>query len=89
MPVTLRSRDHAEQFCLPPYNPELNPCEQLWDIIKDEIGNRVFETVEELREATLPALQRYWDDAAVVLRLMGRSWLLDQVNASNKTAESH
>jgi hypothetical protein len=27
---------------LPPYWPELNPCEQLWDIIKDEIGNRVF-----------------------------------------------
>ena len=56
---------------LPPYNPELNPCEQLWDIIKDEIDNRVFEAVEELREATLPALQRYWDDAAAVLRLAG------------------
>jgi transposase len=74
---------------LPPYNPELNPCEQLWDIIKDEIGNRVFATVEELREATLPALQRYWDDAAAVLRLVGRSWLLNQVNASNKTVESY
>jgi transposase len=72
----------------PPYKPELNPCEQLWDIIKDEIGNRVFETVVELREAILPALQRYWDDAAAVLRLVVRSWLLDQVNASNKTAVS-
>ena len=48
-------------------------------MIKDEIGNRVFATVEELREATLPALQRYWNDAAAVLRLVGRSWLLDQV----------
>ena len=74
---------------LPPYNPEPNPCEQLWDIIKDEIGNRVFETVEELREVTLPVLQRYWDDASAVLRLVGRSWLLDQVNASNKKVESH
>lgn len=33
---------------LPPYSPELNPCEQLWDIIKDEIGNRVFATIGEL-----------------------------------------
>ncbi len=74
---------------LPPYNPELNPCEQLWDRIKDEIGNRIFATVEELREATLPALLRYWDDAAAVLRLVGRCWLLDQVNTSNKTVESH
>jgi len=49
----------------------------------------VYRTVEDLREATLPALRRYWDDAAAVLRLVGRSWLLDQVNASNKTAVSH
>ena len=23
---------------LPPYSPELNPCEQLWDVIKDSEG---------------------------------------------------
>jgi hypothetical protein len=40
-------------------------------------------------QATLPSLKRYWDDATGVLRRVGRSWLLDQVNASNKTAESH
>ena len=39
---------------LPPYSPELNPCEQLWDIVKDDIGNRVFQTIEELRDATHP-----------------------------------
>lgn len=67
---------------LPPYSPELNPCEQLWDIIKDEIGNRVFATIAELRRATLPALQRYWSDPAGVLRLIGRDWILAQANAS-------
>ena len=68
---------------LPPYSPELNPCEQLWDIIKDEIGNRVFATIEELRSATLPALQRYWDEPASVLRLIGREWIRSQANASH------
>jgi hypothetical protein len=34
-------------------------------------------------------LQRYWNDAAAVLRLVGRGWLLDQVNALNKTAVSY
>jgi transposase len=24
---------------LPPYNPELNPCEQLWDVIKDDTNS--------------------------------------------------
>jgi len=74
---------------LPPYSPELNPCEQLWDIVKDDIGNRVFQTIEELREATIPTLTRYWDDAAAVLRLIGREWILFQANASRKTLVSH
>jgi len=68
---------------LPPYSPELNPCEQLWDIIKDEIGNRVFATIEELRKATLPALQRYWSDPSRVLQLIGREWILAQANTSH------
>lgn len=74
---------------LPPYSPELNPCEQLWDIVKDDIGNRVFQTIEELRDATLPTLKRYWDDAAAVLRLIGREWILIQVNGSKKILMSH
>ena len=68
---------------LPPYNPELNPCEQLWDMIKDGIGNRVFPTIEALREAMLPELERFWNDMAGVLRLIGRPWLLDQANATH------
>jgi transposase len=74
---------------LPPYCPEFNPCEQLWDIVKDGIGNQVFSSIEEVRQATIPTLRRYWDDAAAVLRLVGRGWMLDQVNASNKTAVSY
>jgi len=73
---------------LPPYSPELNPCEQLWDIVKDDIGNRAFETIEALREAMLPTLKRYWDDAAAVLSLVGREWMLSQANASPKNQVS-
>jgi transposase len=74
---------------LPPYSPELNPCEQLWDLIKDEIGNRVYDTIEELREATIPALRRYWDDASAVLSLVGRDWLRSQANTMRKTHVSY
>ena len=73
---------------LPPYSPELNPCEQLWDIIKDEIGNRVFPTIEELRKASLPALKRYWDDPGLVLQLIGREWIRAQANSSPKNQMS-
>lgn len=84
-----RLPDRIRIVDLPPYSPELNPCEQLWDLIKDEIGNRVFATIEALREAMLPALQRWWSDAEAVLRLIGRSWLLDQANASRPIRESY
>lgn len=70
---------------LPPYSPELNPCEQLWDLIKDRLGNRIFESIEELREATVPILKAWWSDAEAVLSLVGRPWLHNQANALWKT----
>jgi transposase len=69
---------------LPPFSPELNPCEQLWDLVKDRIGNRVFETIKELREAMEPVLAEWWTDPQRVLSLIGRPWLHDQANASSK-----
>ena len=69
---------------LPPYSPELNPCEQMWDIVKDETCNQVQATVAALRDRMRPTLQRYWEDAKSVLRLIGRDWLLLQLNATQK-----
>ena len=36
---------------LPPYSPELNPVEGLWDQIKDCLCNRVFPTLDDLEQA--------------------------------------
>lgn len=69
---------------LPPYSPELNPCEQMWDIVKDETCNQVFTSVTALRDRMRPTLQGYWEDAQCVLRLIGRHWLLVQLNAMRK-----
>ncbi len=33
-----RLPDRVRIIDLPPYSPELNTCEQLWDMIKDELG---------------------------------------------------
>ncbi|MEI6072391.1 MAG: hypothetical protein WCS31_11410 [Verrucomicrobiae bacterium] len=71
---------------LPPYSPELNPCEQLWDILKDTEGfaNELFDSIDKLRDALLPGLRRFWEDAGKVLSLVGRPWLHAQANASAK-----
>jgi transposase len=70
---------------LPPYSPEHNPCEQLWDLVKDELGNRIFSTIEALREALHPILRRWWEDSRRVLDLVGRPWLSLEANTSSKT----
>lgn len=68
---------------LPPYSPELNPCEQLWDVLKDETANLLLHTIDSLRDALLPGLKRFWEDSALVLSLIGRPWLQDQANTSS------
>lgn len=35
---------------IPPYTPELNPCEQVWQYIKQRYKNKHFATMEELKE---------------------------------------
>lgn len=35
---------------IPPYNPELNPCEQVWQYIKNRFKNQRFETMESLKK---------------------------------------
>lgn len=35
---------------IPPYSPELNPCEQVWQYIKKRFKNKTFENMELLRE---------------------------------------
>lgn len=73
---------------LPPYSPELNPCEQLWDIIKDSTCNQIHATVGALRQAMAATLRRYWEDAESVLHLIGRDWFLVELNATRKSRVS-
>jgi transposase len=36
----------------PPYSPELNPIEKLWQFVKDHtIKNRIYKTLQELEDA--------------------------------------
>jgi transposase len=35
---------------IPPYSPELNPSEKIWGYLKQKYKNRVFETLENVKE---------------------------------------
>ena len=48
---TLSVPDGIHFLFLPPYSPELQPCERLWPLANEAIANRRFETLDELQEA--------------------------------------
>jgi len=35
---------------IPPYSPELNPCEQVWQYIKNRYKNKKFDTMKNLKD---------------------------------------
>jgi len=67
---------------LPPYSPELNPVEKLWDVMKDTICNRCFNTLEELEDVITDFLRPYWEDGRKVYSLIGNSYLPSKLNAT-------
>ena len=42
--------DNIYLLRIPPYSPELNPCEQVWQHIKNRYKNQLFKTMDTLRE---------------------------------------
>jgi len=66
---------------LPPYSPELNPVEGLWDQVKDVLCNRCFPTFDELEAALTAALRPFWENTQRVLSLVF-GWLHAQANSS-------
>lgn len=79
----LPERIHVLQ--LPAYSPELNPVEKLFDQLKDEIGNRLFATLDDIESAIARLLEQFWTSPAGVNSLIGQGWLLSQTNSSSKT----
>jgi transposase len=73
--------EHIHLLPLPPYSPELNPVEGLWDQVKDGLCNRLFPTFDELEAALTETLRPFWENTQRVLSLVF-GWLHDQANAS-------
>jgi len=66
---------------LPPYSPELNPVEGLWDQTQDVTCNRHFADLDHLEEALTQALRPFWETPARALTLV-HHWLHSQANAT-------
>jgi transposase len=66
---------------LPPYSPELNPVEGLWDQVQDGTCNQRQVSLDALEETLTAALRPFWESPAKVLSLI-HHWLHAQANAT-------
>jgi transposase len=51
---------------LPPYSPELNPAEQVWRIIKKEMTNQLYHSLDELSDALKNIIQHKITNQAII-----------------------
>lgn len=68
-------------LALPPYSPELNPIEGLWDQVQDVTCNRRHESLDALEQTLTKALRPFWETPERVLSMI-HHWLHIQANAT-------
>ena len=65
---------------LPPYSPELNPVEELGDIYKDNLANKIYPSIEVMREKLTEVLRPFWENSKRVKQLVGDHFLALKAN---------
>jgi hypothetical protein len=62
---------------LPPYSPELNPTEHLWDEIREKcFPNLVYKTLDAVEDVLVDALRFLENTPASIARLTGFDWIV-------------
>lgn len=68
---------------LPPYSPELNPAERLFEELRKSTANHIFKTIEEQEEAIEKKLNELADDVGAMKRLLRYEWIKKQSEEVN------
>jgi len=64
---------------IPPYSPELNPIERLWEDIKAEIADELYPNIQALMDEVASIIKRYTKEA--IQSLTSYPYLIEAVNA--------
>jgi len=65
---------------LPPYSPELNPIENVWDEIREKFfHNRVFDSIEALEDQLCSALLYMENNPKVIRSIVAWPWIINAV----------
>lgn len=62
---------------LPPYAPECNPVEHVWDELREKFfHNTVFDSLDALEDQLELALKTYEDDHATIKSIVAWEWII-------------
>jgi transposase len=65
---------------LPPYAPEFNPVEHLWDELREKsFGNLVFDSLDALEDHLEASLRKMEDNTKRVFSIVAWSWIIDSL----------
>jgi transposase len=70
--------DNVRLLAFPPYSPELNPVEKLWDQLKDGLCNEAYASLAALEQTLTELLRPFWQEPERVGSLIGPGWLWRQ-----------
>ena len=73
---TVAGFDNVSIIKLPPYSPELNPIEQVWQWMRqDELANKCFKGYDDIVEQCSRAWNNFRADKLRVKKLCTRDWI--------------
>ena len=72
----LRVPDNMALFFLPPYSPQLNPVEHIWESIREDgFRNEVFNSMDGVENQLMQCLAALERDPAAVASMTGFPWI--------------
>jgi len=81
---SFRLAENMRLLFLPPYSPELNPQEHLWDELREKhFHNRVFDSIRALEDHLVIALRDLESTPSRVKSITGWDWIITACSIAN------
>ena len=76
--------DNRRRLGLPPYSPELNPQEHLWDELREKyFYNRVFDSIDAREEHLVIALRDLENSPDRIKSIAACDWIINAIANAN------
>ena len=76
--------ENIRLLSLPPYSPELNPVEHVWDELREKyFHNRAFDSLDALENHLVDALLSLENNPALVKSICNWDWIINAVSNAN------